>query len=75
MNEQELRARAADDGIEFFLAMFVDMHGKPCAKLVPATAIDLLLSGGAGGPRHAGGTRPCVVHENAVATERRGAAV
>src|SRR5579863_5310616 len=24
------------DGIEFLFAMFVDLHGKPCAKLVPA---------------------------------------
>ncbi len=23
------------DGIEFLFAMFVDLHGKPCAKLVP----------------------------------------
>jgi glutamine synthetase len=28
--------------------MFVDMHGKPCAKLIPMQAIDLLLDGGAG---------------------------
>jgi len=48
MYETALRQRAADDGIEFFFAMFVDMDGKPCAKMVPAAAIDLLLSGGAG---------------------------
>ncbi len=23
------------DGIEFIFAMFVDLHGKPCAKMVP----------------------------------------
>ena len=45
---QELRARAEADGIEFFLAMFVDMHGKPCAKLVPMASFDLLMDGGAG---------------------------
>ena len=28
--------------------MFVDMHGKPCAKLVPVSAIDGLLADGAG---------------------------
>lgn len=44
----ELEAKAAEDGIEFFFAMFVDMHGKPCAKLVPASALDVLLGGGAG---------------------------
>jgi glutamine synthetase len=44
----ELKARAEADGIEFFLAMFVDMHGKPCAKAVPASSFDLLMDGGAG---------------------------
>ena len=37
-----------DDGVEFILAMFVDMHGKPCAKLVPASAIEGFVQGGAG---------------------------
>jgi glutamine synthetase len=45
---EDLRARAEEDGIEFFLAMFVDLHGKPCAKAVPASSLDLLLNGGAG---------------------------
>jgi glutamine synthetase len=45
---EDLRARAESDGIEFFFAMFVDMHGKPCAKLVPADSFDLLMDGGAG---------------------------
>jgi glutamine synthetase len=36
------------DGVEFVLAMFVDMHGKPCAKLVPASAIEGFVEGGAG---------------------------
>lgn len=44
----ELKARAEADGIEFFLAMFVDMHGKPCAKAVPASSFDMLMGGGAG---------------------------
>src|SRR5215472_12713340 len=44
----ELRARAESDGVEFFFAMFVDMHGKPCAKMVPAEAFDVLMGGGAG---------------------------
>ena len=41
--EAELQARAESDGVEFFFAMFVDMHGKPCAKMIPATALDVLL--------------------------------
>ena len=44
----ELRSKAKQDNVEFFFAMFVDMHGKPCAKLVPTEALELLLSGGAG---------------------------
>ncbi|MDQ3506247.1 MAG: type III glutamate--ammonia ligase [Actinomycetota bacterium] len=44
----ELKARAENDGIEFFLAMFVDLHGKPCAKAVPMGSFDMLLDGGAG---------------------------
>ena len=46
--QEELKARIADDGVEFIYAMFVEMHGKPCAKLVPVTAIDDLLEVGAG---------------------------
>jgi glutamine synthetase len=46
--ESDLRSRAEADGIEFFFAMFVDMHGKPCAKMVPVEALDVLLGGGAG---------------------------
>ena len=45
---EELRSKAKQDNVEFLLAMFVDMHGKPCAKLVPAEALEILLSGGAG---------------------------
>src|SRR5712692_10471796 len=46
--EGELRAKAESDGVEFFFAMFVDMHGKPCAKMVPVEALDVLVGGGAG---------------------------
>jgi len=43
-----LKARAEADGVEFFFAMFVDMHGRPCAKMVPVEATDVLVGGGAG---------------------------
>src|SRR5437763_10945743 len=46
--EAQLRARAESDGVEFFFAMFVDMHGKPCAKMIPAQALGVLTGGGAG---------------------------
>ena len=44
----ELREQIEKDGVEFIYAMFVEMHGKPCAKLVPVAAIDGLMSDGAG---------------------------
>ena len=44
----DLKERIAKDGIEFFFAMFVDMHGKPCAKLVPARFYDSLMHDGVG---------------------------
>ena len=44
----ELKEAVAADGVEFLFAMFVDMHGKPCAKMVPVSAIDALVEGGAG---------------------------
>src|SRR3954451_15050506 len=47
-SHDEVRRRAAEQQIEFFLAQFVDMHGKPSAKLMPASAIDDLLGEGAG---------------------------
>lgn len=47
-SREELKRQAEADGIEFFFAMFVDMHGKPCAKLIPAESFDVLMDGGAG---------------------------
>ncbi|HCV34156.1 MAG TPA: type III glutamate--ammonia ligase [Acidimicrobiaceae bacterium] len=44
----EVKERITEDGVEFIYAMFVEMHGKPCAKLVPVTAIDDLFEVGAG---------------------------
>ena len=44
----ELKEVAERDAVDFLFAMFVDMHGKPCAKMVPVSAIDGLLSDGAG---------------------------
>jgi glutamine synthetase len=40
-----LRERAEIDGVRFILAVFVDMDGKPCAKLVPVAAADDLEAG------------------------------
>jgi glutamine synthetase len=43
--ELSLRERAEIDGVRFILAVFVDMDGKPCAKLVPVAAADDLQAG------------------------------
>ena len=73
---EELRKRAQADGIEFLFAQFVDMHGKPNAKLVPVAAPRRLLTEGAGfagfaagpmgqtpaSPDVAADARPRVVH-------------
>jgi len=47
-SEGEVRKLARDGEIEFLFAQFVDMHGKPNAKLVPAHHLEDLLSDGAG---------------------------
>jgi glutamine synthetase len=44
----EAREWIRSNGIEFVFAQFVDMHGKPSAKLVPANHLDGLLEDGAG---------------------------
>lgn len=43
------------DGIEFVLAVFVDLTGKPCAKLVPAQAVEELRDEGVGFAGYAAG--------------------
>ncbi len=48
VTEDDLRRALAEDGIEFLFAMFVDLHGKPCAKLIPVSALEGLLENGAG---------------------------
>ncbi|MFF2083328.1 type III glutamate--ammonia ligase [Nocardia sp. NPDC058176] len=46
-------ARAA--GTEFILALFVTLSGKPCAKLVPVEAVELLAGDGVGFAGYAAG--------------------
>jgi glutamine synthetase len=47
-NEEDVRRIVEEENIEFLFAQFVDMHGKPNAKLVPAHHLDDLLTEGAG---------------------------
>jgi glutamine synthetase len=52
---EELAAAVERDGVQFLFAMFVDLHGKPCAKLVPVSAMAEMLDGGAGFAGYAAG--------------------
>jgi glutamine synthetase len=45
---EEVISYVRDRGVEFVFAQFVDMHGKPNAKLVPGTHIEDLFEAGAG---------------------------
>jgi glutamine synthetase len=45
---EEVRKIAQGRGVEFFFAQFVDMYGRPSAKLVPAGNLDDLANDGAG---------------------------
>ncbi|HEY0399177.1 MAG TPA: glutamine synthetase beta-grasp domain-containing protein, partial [Acidimicrobiia bacterium] len=44
----DVRKEIKDRGIEFLLAQFVDMWGKPSGKLIPARHLDALFEEGAG---------------------------
>jgi glutamine synthetase len=44
----QLRADLDERGVEFVFAQFVDMHGKPSAKLVPVSHLEGLFEDGAG---------------------------
>jgi glutamine synthetase len=45
---EEIKKIAKGRGVEFFFAQFVDMYGRPSAKLVPAANLDDLVTEGAG---------------------------
>lgn len=51
----DLAELARADGVEFVLAVFVDLNGKPCAKLVPVEAIGELRDEGVGFAGYAAG--------------------
>jgi len=44
----DLATLAQESGTKFILALFVDLRGKPCAKLVPVEAVNLLATEGVG---------------------------
>ena len=45
---QEIHQRMLDDDIEYLLTQFVDIHGSPKAKMVPASSLDNVVDVGAG---------------------------
>lgn len=45
---EDIKARVENDGVEYIYAMFVEMHGRACAKLVPVEALEGLMADGAG---------------------------
>jgi glutamine synthetase len=45
---EDIHRYVADNGVRFVFAQFVDMHGKPNAKLVPVHHLDDLFADGAG---------------------------
>ena len=58
----DLASMARADGVQFLLALFVDLTGKPCAKLVPVEAADELQHDGVGFAGYAVGAmgqQPC----------------
>lgn len=48
MTVDELRSRMKDDEVDYILAQYVDIHGTPRCKGVPARALDVFLEGSAG---------------------------
>ncbi|GAA1821599.1 type III glutamate--ammonia ligase [Nesterenkonia flava] len=55
MAAPSLKDLVAEHETKFILALFVDLHGKPCAKLVPVEAVDQLISEGVGFAGYAAG--------------------
>ncbi|MEX2183149.1 MAG: type III glutamate--ammonia ligase [Chloroflexota bacterium] len=46
--QESIAKRLADDGIDYMLAQWVDIHGTPRCKGVPASAFDQFVGGSAG---------------------------
>lgn len=47
-DREQIRERMQQDGIEFILAQFVDIHGSAKVKMVPASSLDDVIDVGAG---------------------------
>ena len=47
-DREKIREQMKEDGIEFILAQFVDVHGSAKVKMVPVSSFDSVLDDGAG---------------------------
>ena len=47
-NREDVRRRMQEDGIEYLLTQFVDIHGSAKAKMVPVSHMDDVIDTGAG---------------------------
>ncbi len=47
-DREQIREQMKQDGVEFILAQFVDIHGAAKVKMVPASGLDSMLDDGAG---------------------------
>ena len=45
---ETIRSTMKERGVEFIFAQFVDLYGRPSAKLIPAANLDALVEEGAG---------------------------
>src|SRR5205085_3768522 len=48
MTIDDIRSRLTRDKIDYILAQYVDVHGTPRCKGIPASALDLFVGGSAG---------------------------
>src|SRR5438477_4228810 len=48
MNRNALKSQLQKDAIDYLLVQFVDIHGAPKVKMVPAEALDDVIDAGAG---------------------------
>ena len=57
-SREDVERYIRENDVRFLFAQFVDMHGKPNAKLVPARLFDGLMEDGAGFAGFAAGACP-----------------
>ncbi len=50
-DREEIRSRMSQDGIEFLLVQFMDMHGNAKVKMVPVSSFDAAIDEGPGSER------------------------